>query len=268
MHNGKNLGQVAINDKQNLHQDVLKSSLETMPFPSTPREGLGLNSLRITILVGVFVLLMLGVSCFFLWEYGVFRELFHASGLNEASIELGHIGPISIVILMMIAATTGLFPGAVVALTAGAVYGHTWGTVFVIIGVELGAVLAFTISRLAGYSLVQQWLGNTASQFRSGTEFTLLGMVVLSRPLAFLFPDGISFAAGLSKLSTGRFALAALVGNVPVAFLIGHFGAEWGIVQDFGKVVMVIILFATGMLIIDVPKLLKTLRGKKTAAPD
>ena len=224
--------------------------------------------LRISILTAVLILAILGTSCFSLWEYGVFQELFRASNLDEASIKLGHIGPISIVVLMMVAVVTGLFPGSVVALTAGAVYGHTWGTIFVIIGVELGAVLAFTIARLAGHVPTQRWLGNkTTSSLRFGSEVTLLGMVVLSRPLAFLFLDGIAFAAGLSKLSTWRFALAALLGNIPVAFLMGHFGAELGVVQDFGKVMMIVMLFIIIVVIIDGPKWLKTLQEGKSNQP-
>ena len=174
MRNEKDCGKELINDKQNLQQNATLSSLGTEPCLSTPWERWGFNPLRTAVFVGGLILVMLGVSCFSLWEYGVFRDLFHVSGLNEASIELGHIGPISIVILMIIAVTTGLFPGAVVALTAGAVYGHTWGSIFVIIGVELGAVLAFIIARLVGRTLVQKWLGNTASKFHTGSEFTLL----------------------------------------------------------------------------------------------
>ena len=220
------------------------------------------TSLRISIVTGILILVILGAACFSLWENGIFQNLLRASELNETSIELGHVGPVSIVVLMMIAVVTGLFPGAIVAFTAGAVYGHTWGTIFVIIGAEFGAVLAFAIARSAGRKTIQRWFGHSASSFRTGSKFTLLGVVMLSRPLAFFSLDGIAFVAGLSKLNAWHFIMATLVANVPLAFLMGHFGKEFGVVQDFGKLIMVSLLVMTTMIIIDAPKWLKTLRKK------
>ena len=224
------------------------------------------SSLRVPILTGILIVVVLGISCVFLWEHGIFPKLFQASEVSKSAIELGHIGPISIVVLMMVAVITGLFPGAVVALAAGAIYGHTWGTIFVVIGVELGAILAFTIARGVGHLTIQRWLGNQRPSARFGSDFMMLGIVILSRPLAFLSLDGVSYVAGLSKLGIWQFTIAALMGNIPLAFLMGHFGKEWGVVQDFSKVMMITLILMAVMIVIDVPKWFKNLRNKNTAS--
>jgi len=53
--------------------------------------------------------------------------------------------------LIALAIVFNPLPGAPIALGAGAIYGHTLGTVYVVAGAELGAILAFMIARWAGY---------------------------------------------------------------------------------------------------------------------
>jgi uncharacterized membrane protein YdjX (TVP38/TMEM64 family) len=66
------------------------------------------------------------------------RDWIHAAGL---------LGPVLVVLLMMIAIVASPLPSAPIALAAGAAYGHTFGTLLVVLGAELGALAAFLLAR-------------------------------------------------------------------------------------------------------------------------
>ena len=140
--------------------------------------------------------------------------------------ELGLLGPLLIVGLMSIAIVLNPLPSAPVALTAGAVYGHTLGTIYIVAGAELGAIMAFFIARWAGYDLTRRFFGETGSLRRIGTQNMLTWLVFVSRLIPFMSFDLVSYAAGLSPIKPWRFALATLLGLIPVSFALAHFGAE------------------------------------------
>jgi len=53
-----------------------------------------------------------------------------------------------------------------------------------------------------------------------------MALVLGSRLLPFQSFDLVSYAVGLTPLSLPRFALATLIGIVPISFLLAHFGNE------------------------------------------
>ena len=138
----------------------------------------------------------------------------------------GVLGPIVIVALMTIAIVASPLPSAPIALAAGAAYGHTYGTLFVVLGAELGALAAFGLARGLGRPFVERHLGQkiNAGLFRSQNTLTFL--VFGSRLLPFLSFDMISYAAGLSKLHLWRFALATMAGIIPASLLLAHMGSQ------------------------------------------
>ncbi|MDP1716470.1 MAG: VTT domain-containing protein, partial [Burkholderiales bacterium] len=104
--------------------------------------------------------------------------------------------------------------------------GHTWGTLYVLLGAEIGALAAFGVARLLGRDALQRWFGDRLSVGLMGSQNALTGIVLVSRLLPFISFDIISYAAGLTILSFWRFAIATLIGIVPASFLLAHFGGE------------------------------------------
>ncbi|MFT5505821.1 MAG: putative membrane protein YdjX (TVP38/TMEM64 family) [Gammaproteobacteria bacterium] len=45
-------------------------------------------------------------------------------------------------------------PSAPIVLSAGAIYGHSYGTLYIVMGTEIGAISAFSIARFVGYGLM------------------------------------------------------------------------------------------------------------------
>jgi uncharacterized membrane protein YdjX (TVP38/TMEM64 family) len=127
---------------------------------------------------------------------------------------------------MMLAILVSPIPSAPIALAAGALYGHTWGTGYVALGAELGALAAFGLARLLGREVLQRWLGGRLPATRLGSQGALMAIVFISRLLPFISFDIVSYAAGFTALTWWRFALATLAGILPASFLLAHFGGE------------------------------------------
>lgn len=161
-----------------------------------------------------------------LWRLGTLEGLTDGAALRDRIEGLGVFGPILVVVLLAMAIVLNPIPSAPIAIASGAVYGHVWGTVYVVVGAEAGALIAFSIARLVGQDVLTRWLGRRPSLGVLSSQNTLMAVVFFSRLLPFVSFDLVSYAAGLTPLSFWRFALATLAGIVPASFLLAHFGGE------------------------------------------
>lgn len=136
------------------------------------------------------------------------------------------LGPVAVILLIAFAIVFNPIPSAPIALAAGAVFGHAWGTLYIVLGAELGAIIAFGIARFAGYELLGKWFGDRIETGLWGNQNRLTVLVFVSRLLPFISFDLISYGAGLTPIRFWRFATATLLGLIPMSFLLAHFGAE------------------------------------------
>jgi len=139
--------------------------------------------------------------------------------------EAGAWGPLAIIALMTVAVVASPIPSAPIALASGAAYGHYAGTLYVAVGSEIGALIAFLIARGAGRGAIERWLGDKADYGLLGSQNALTLTVFVSRLLPFVSFDAMSYAAGLSRLHFWRFALATMAGILPASFVLAHFGS-------------------------------------------
>ncbi|PQO22391.1 hypothetical protein C2I36_13410 [Rhodobacteraceae bacterium WD3A24] len=147
--------------------------------------------------------------------------------------------------LMTAAVAASPIPSAPIALAAGAVYGHTAGTIYVAVGAAIGALIAFGLARWLGRDAVERWLGGRLKSGFLGSQTALMGTVFLSRLMPFVSFDLISYAAGLSRLRLWRFALATFAGIVPASFALAHFGRT---AMDDGGQTAAVIALSLGLL--------------------
>ncbi|MFT6104138.1 MAG: putative membrane protein YdjX (TVP38/TMEM64 family) [Paracoccaceae bacterium] len=168
------------------------------------------------------------------------RGLLDAERLDMLVARAGIWGPVVIVTLMTVAVVASPIPSAPIALATGAAYGHLWGTVQVIIGAELGAVIAFSLARVLGRDVLRRFFGSKVDTGLLGSQTALTVTVFASRLMPFVSFDMISYAAGLSRLHALRFALATLAGIIPASFLLAHFGGE-AVSGDHGRATWVVL---------------------------
>ncbi len=183
-------------------------------------------NVRLKLLAGALVFGLLGFLYWLLHRIGALATILDTEALHARVQMLGHWGPIAIVVLMVLAILISPIPSAPIALAAGAAYGHGWGTLYVMVGAEVGALAAFGLARWVGQDTLHRWFGDRLSVGLIGSQNALMGIVFASRLLPFLSFDIVSYAAGLTVLQFWRFAVATLAGIAPTSFLLAHFGTE------------------------------------------
>ncbi|MFT5721326.1 MAG: putative membrane protein YdjX (TVP38/TMEM64 family) [Motiliproteus sp.] len=201
-----------------------------------------------------YVLLVLVVSAFLLWswlDHFSFSSRFDWSDpqvIIELARQSGMAGPLVIVAVMSAAIVFSPLPSAPIAMAAGAIYGHYEGTVYVFTGALLGASIAFGIARVLGFTAAHDWLNQRFPAWKLGDQRRLMWLVMLSRLLPFISFDLVSYAAGVTQLSYGRFFIATSMGILPASFLLAHFGAaalEQSLLIN-GVILVVLLIAAAG----------------------
>ena len=174
---------------------------------------------------------------------------------------LGSIGPLLVMGLMLLAIVFNPLPSAPIALAAGAVYGHTWGTIYIITGALTGSIIAFMITRITAHELLHKATENRWSLGRFGSQNALMMMIFISRLIPFMSFDLVSYAAGLTKITLLRFIIATLFGLIPASFLLAHFGGEM-VQADLQAITLILIIVG---LVTIIPVLLARLINNKKA---
>lgn len=179
----------------------------------------------------ILIILMIVLGMILLYRFvsglGIVGLLADIDRLMESISSSGRVGPLMIIALMMLAIVFNPLPSAPIALASGALYGHAWGTVYVIAGALLGAVTAFSITRHTGYYYVQRLASRSGLPGgRYATQDALMMYVFISRLIPFISFDLVSYAAGLTTLTFWRFVVATFFGLIPASFLLAHFGGE------------------------------------------
>jgi uncharacterized membrane protein YdjX (TVP38/TMEM64 family) len=192
---------------------------------------------------------------------GTVEFLGNGTALKNWIQQLGILGPLAIIGLMTLAIVMSPIPSAPIALVSGAVYGHSFGTVYVALGAELGAIIAFFTARLLGADLLKNWLGNRYDKYMLGSQTTLMGIVFVSRLLPFISFDMVSYAAGITSLSFWRFSIATLAGIIPSSYLLAHFGSELASAETSSIAITLLLLGIISLAIVLVKRIFPTTSG-------
>lgn len=167
-----------------------------------------------------------GALIWYFVPWGRVGDMVTQDTVQSLAAQAGIFGPLAIIGLMWLAVVASPIPSAPIAIAAGAVYGHTFGAVYVAIGAELGAVTAFLIARYFAQDTVTRWTGGRLEQGLLGSQNALTWAVFLSRLMPFVSFDAFSYAAGVSKIRFWRFAVATFLGIVPASVVLAHVGTS------------------------------------------
>ena len=130
----------------------------------------------------------------------------------------GPAGPVVLMGLVAFAVVVAPVPMLPIDIAAGVVYGPWLGTLYVSLGALVGAVASFQIARLVGRQALERVLRGHISFCQECSDKLLTRVVLASRLAPAISFDLISYGAGLTKMSVGRFALATWVGMLPWTF--------------------------------------------------
>lgn len=158
--------------------------------------------------------------------YG-YRDQIDIGMLQEWVAGAGMAGPV-LFVLLYAAATVLFFPGSLLTLAGGALFGPVWGLVYNLTGATMGAALAFLIARYLASDWVQRRIESTAaspaSRLIRGVEAEGWRFVAFTR-LVPLFPFNLlNYTLGLTRIPFLQYLLATAVCMVPGAIAYTYLG--------------------------------------------
>ncbi len=189
--------------------------------------------------------LLVGALAWVAWRWDL-AERFSPANVAALLESAGWLAPAIFMAVMALAVVVSPIPSLPLDVLAGTVFGPFWGTLWAALGASLGAVASFAISRLVGRDILARYLKGHINFCRDCSDALLTKVVFLSRLIPFVSFDLVSYGAGLTKMSIGRFAVSTFVGTLPLTAIYVAFGASltanrW--VAVGGGVVMVALFF-------------------------
>jgi len=193
-------------------------------------------------------------------QYLQHGQKFSIEAIQNMVQSAGIWGP---VIFFLLYAVTSLiaFPGSILSVASGLVWGPWRGTFYTVISATVASVLPFYLSRLLGRDFIQKvtkqnFLGK-CDQFVSKHGFT---SIVIARLIPFFPWDIVNFGAGLCGFKFRQYILATLMGIIPGSFLYNSLGA--GIGKPFAPVHVVLIVLVV-FLGLGSPFIYRKIKGTK-----
>ncbi len=212
--------------------------------------------IRILLVLGLFV----GVSVAI-----VYRDHFDSVALEAWINEAGVLAPM-VFILIYALATVLFFPGSVITLAGGALFGPVLGAFLNLTGATLGAALAFLISRYLASDWIAEKAGGKVKQLINGVEGEGWRFVAFVR-LVPLFPFNLlNYALGLTKIRFMHYLLATYVFMLPGAIAytyLGYAGRE-AIGGGEGLIQKVLIAFSLLAVVAFLPRIIGNIRRGPT----
>ena len=141
---------------------------------------------------------------------------------------LGALGAIAFIALYIIA-TVAFFPGSILTLGAGVIFGAVWGSFYVFIGATLGATAAFLVGRY----LARGWVaGKIADNKKFAAIDEAVGReglkIVLLTRLSPIFPFNLlNYGFGITGVSLKDYFIGSL-GMIPGTILYVYIGSLAG----------------------------------------
>ncbi|PZV12090.1 MAG: TVP38/TMEM64 family protein [Leptolyngbya sp.] len=151
--------------------------------------------------------------------------LYNEAVLVDMVRQQGQYAPVFFVLLFAIATSLG-FPGNVISMVGGAVFGLAWGTVWSLLGATFGAMGAFLIAR----SLLHNWF---TRQFGHLTLLQHLNRAIADHPFTLVVASRftplspfslLNFLFGLTPIDLKTYAWGTFLGLIPLTFAYSWFG--------------------------------------------
>jgi len=179
-----------------------------------------LKALKIAILL----VLVVG-SAWLLWAHAEWFTDPHL--VKEQVVAWGAWGP-AVYVLLYAVGPSFLVPGAVMTIAGGLAFGTWWGSVWSLLGADIGAVVAFAAGRFMGQEFVMRTIGTRFHELlnkigRNGFYITLYLRIVPVIPY-----NAFNLLAGASPITFRDYFWASMIGMVPGTILFAFLGdALW-----------------------------------------
>ena len=157
-----------------------------------------------------------------------YREQLDATIIQNWIEEAGNAAPL-LFMAIYIVGTVFFFPGAILTLLGGALFGPVLGTLYNLTAATIGAMLSFLVARYLASDWVEKKTGGRLKQLMNGVENEGWRFVAFTR-LVPLFPFNLlNYGLGLTKIKFSHYSLATYIFMLPGATAytyLGYIGKE------------------------------------------
>jgi len=160
-----------------------------------------------------------------LWFNGT-RTLFDLNRIMNAFQHLGEFGPLAYIFTRAMTVIL-LLPSLPLDAVAGARFGVIPGSIYSIVGDESGALISFFLARSLGRDAIARLLRKEITFCDECAERQLVYVVFFARLLPMISFGLISYGAGLTRIPIRAFAIATLLGMIPLTFIVTYLGGHF-----------------------------------------
>jgi len=156
------------------------------------------------------------------------REQLDATVIQNWIEQSGNAAPLLFMALYIVG-TVFFFPGAILTLLGGALFGPVLGTLYNLTAATIGAMLSFLVARYLASDWVEKKTGGRLKQLMNGVENEGWRFVAFTR-LVPLFPFNLlNYGLGLTKIKFSHYSIASYIFMLPGAIAytyLGYIGKE------------------------------------------
>lgn len=199
------------------------------------------RTLKAIAAIGTIVLL--GGALFYLWKSGIDIH-WNEEHLYSKIQSLGILAPFASIGLMVLHSFLP-FPGEVIAMLNGALFGVFWGVIYSWIGAMIGAYLSFFLTRKWGMGLLRgvfpaKRIENLAVWKSVDSPWTL----IIVRLIPLISFNLLNYVLGLSSVSFRRFSWTTAIGILPGVTVSVVFG------NSFAQSNTMMMMISGGLIVI------------------
>ena len=194
------------------------------------------------------------------------REMIGLGTMAPTLHDLGLWAPVGFIIIYA-TGTVLCFPGALLGLTGGALFGPFWGTVGNLLGATLGATIAFLLARSIAGAWVARRLGGRLRRLVDGVSAEGWRFVALTRLVPLVPFNLLNYALGLTSISLPVYVLASLLCMLPgtVAYTWLGYAGRSAATGDMSTLRYGLLGLGVLAMLAFVPRLFRRLRAKEPA---
>jgi uncharacterized membrane protein YdjX (TVP38/TMEM64 family) len=166
-------------------------------------------------------------------SFDTFRN--HRADLQHLVIQNPVRSVIGFILLYILVVALSLPAGSMLTIFGGFLFGVTAGTIYVVIGATLGAMIVYLATRYAFYDYMHAKAGNALRKMQEGfAEDALCYLMVLR--LVPLFPFWlVNLVPALLGVKLRAFLIGTIIGIIPGTFVYVSIGDGLGALFDQGK---------------------------------
>lgn len=175
------------------------------------------------------LLAVAGLALLLAGIWGVLQALGAPASLTPSDLASwlqgeGPWGPLLLLLLMVLAVVVGPIPTLPVSAASGLAFGMLQGTFIAVVGAGVGALVAFWSSRILARDYFRRKLSGHPVFAADAPQRTLFWGILLTRLVPLFSFALISYAAGLTSVTTWRFLVASVIGMLPMTFVFAGLG--------------------------------------------